>query len=214
MKLYDKNKELALFEREIRGVEQEQKSRFTVVSGRRRVGKTKLVLEAFAKDTAPSVYLFCSPYAVERELARQWMNEVCQKLELPERYKAETVGDVIEVIFEEAKRRRINLFIDEVQDMLTVAPSFFDKLRGQWDKLTLTGPSHLLMTLSGSVASVVKQLFSDYSQPLYGRITARIELKPFFSCRAQRNFCRLCEQTQYRGAFEVIRPHRRRGEVC
>ncbi len=179
MKLYDRNKELAVFEREIRGVEQEQKSRFIVVSGRRRVGKTRLVLEAFAKDQAPSIYLFCYPYAVEREIARQWMNEVCQKLELPERYKAETVGDVIEVIFEEAKRRRINLFIDEIQNMLTVAPSFFGKLRGQWDKLTLTGPSHLLMTQSGSVANVVKQLFSVYSQPLYGRMTARVELKPF-----------------------------------
>ena len=179
MKFYDRSGELTLFAKEIKRIREQKKSRFMVITGRRRIGKTALGLKALGQDAAPGIYLFCYPYAVESELAKQWMDDICRKLDLANRYKADTINDIIDAIFDAAKHRRINLFIDEIQDMLSINPGFFGKLREQWDKLTLQGQSHLFMVLSGSAASIVKRLFSDYSQPLYRRMTARMELKAF-----------------------------------
>ena len=57
MKFYDRKKELSLLA-EIQRQAFEEHSRFTVVTGRRRIGKTSLILKAC--ENTPTVYLFVS----------------------------------------------------------------------------------------------------------------------------------------------------------
>ena len=75
MKFYDRGQEIA-FLRETRNTA-EKVARFTVVTGRRRIGKTTLIREAY-KDM-PFVYLFVARKA-EADLCEAYLEEIGEKL--------------------------------------------------------------------------------------------------------------------------------------
>ena len=75
MRFYDREQEVA-FLRETR-VKAESVARFTVVTGRRRIGKTTLIREAY-KDV-PFVYFFVARKA-ESDLCDAYLEEISEKL--------------------------------------------------------------------------------------------------------------------------------------
>ena len=59
-------------------VRRQNVSQMVSVIGRRRVGKTTLVLKAFENEAVPFLYLFVSQRVSEYDLVQAWLNEVCR----------------------------------------------------------------------------------------------------------------------------------------
>lgn len=177
MKFYDREKELSLLDREFEIVRNKRLSRFVVISGRRRVGKTALVMKAAERNTDfVSVYLYAFA-TTESGLTQRWMQKVAEKfnLEFPPTFSQPV--DVIRFLFSLAKKTPTAVFIDECQDITPVSPTFWSELQREWD--LNKDSSQMLLVQSGSVASAMRLIFQDYSKPLYGRADAFLELQPF-----------------------------------
>ena len=78
MKFFDRKREIKKL-REIRELSHNV-AQFTVVTGRRRIGKTSLMLKAYADE--PVLYFFVSRKA-ESELCVDFANEIEEKLNIP-----------------------------------------------------------------------------------------------------------------------------------
>ncbi len=177
MRFYGRENELDLIAGIQQRVESEARSRMVIVSGRRRIGKTSLLLKAADHDTAPTLYCFTYNYAREADLAEMWMQEVVKKLSLRYAPTFTKIIDVIEFIFEQSRSQRINLIIDECQELNNVNPSFWSLLQRLWD-LNKNG-TRLGLFLSGSIASAMRNIFENYSEPLYGRADTFLRVEPF-----------------------------------
>ena len=78
MKFYNRENELAELQR-IQELSFEENSRLTVVTGRRRIGKTSLIMRAFEKT--PTIYLFVGRKN-EASLCREFITLVSQALDI------------------------------------------------------------------------------------------------------------------------------------
>ena len=114
-KFYDRVLEMERL-REMQRQAYEDYSRFVVLTGRRRVGKTSLVYRLMeeTKDEAPGLYFFVGRKA-ETTLVKTYCEEVRTKLDefVPEgitRFR-----DLLQLLLEIGKRRRFTLFVDEFQ---------------------------------------------------------------------------------------------------
>lgn len=82
-KFYGRETEQAILREERELCRNLAASRLVVVTGRRRVGKTELLLQTLREETeVPFVYLFCSR-TTSRELIKLWLKAIEQVVELP-----------------------------------------------------------------------------------------------------------------------------------
>ena len=90
MKFYNREKEIAELKR-ICNLSFTHNSRMTVLTGRRRIGKTCLIKKAFADSEAPMLYFFTGRKA-EAALVDDFVREVHDKLHgyVPEGLKSVT----------------------------------------------------------------------------------------------------------------------------
>lgn len=152
-------------------------SRLVVVTGRRRVGKTELLLQTLREETeVPFVYLFCSR-TTSRELIKLWLKAIEQVVELPFNPTFDRLSQVIEFLMFIGKTRPINIAIDECQDLNFIEPTFWSELQRIWDLNKKISRTFLVM--SGSVASAMRNIFQAYSEPLYGRVDRFVFVRPF-----------------------------------
>lgn len=149
-------------------------SQFTVLIGRRRVGKTRLVLQSL--DGEDYLYFFVSK-KTEKLLCRDFAEEI-------QRTYGETVlGEVTEfqTIFKYlcrvAQQRTVHLFIDEFQEFTSINPSIYSDLQRDWDlnkdKMSMN------LIVGGSIQSMMNRLFLDYKEPLFGRASSILRVQPF-----------------------------------
>lgn len=100
-------------------------SRFVVLTGRRRVGKTRLVYNVMeeTKNDVPGLYFFVGR-KVEGALVQNFVAEASGKLGeyIPDSIR--TFRDLFRVLLEIAKRRHFTLFIDEFQEFDNVNSAF------------------------------------------------------------------------------------------
>lgn len=151
-------------------------SRMTVLTGRRRIGKTSLIKKAFEDSDAPMLYFFTGRKA-EAALVDDFVSEIHDKLHgyVPEGLMS--VTGVLRHLFELAKTERFTLVIDEFQEFMTVNPSVFSDLQNLWDSYRLD--TRMNLVLSGSVMSMMRRIFTDAHEPLFGRADNIINLRPF-----------------------------------
>jgi len=171
-KFYNREKEMALLEKiERRSSESAQ---MTFVVGRRRIGKTSLLTHVFAEKTA--VYFF-----VERKnealLCEEFTEEIEHKLGVTVYGKMRSFKELFGYAMDLSKTRHFTLIIDEFQEFNTVNPSVYGEMQNIWDKHK--GGSKLNLILCGSVYSLMKHIFENSKEPLFGRATARLHLKGF-----------------------------------
>ena len=176
MRFYGREKEIAQLRRE-REVSH-QTARFTVITGRRRVGKTELIRQAFDDGHDDYVYLL---------LRRENEKALCARLQasverqLAGRFRihgrAELLIDLVESIFDCAASRPLTVVIDEFQEMQYVDSAFYGELQGLWDRIHRT--HQLNLVVSGSVNRMMNDILFNYSAALYGRNTAHLRLEPF-----------------------------------
>ena len=69
------------------------------------------------------------------------------------------------------------MIIDEFQNFLKVNPSIYSDIQRDWDLYREN--SHLNLIISGSVFTLMKKIFEDYNEPLFGRANAQMTLRPF-----------------------------------
>lgn len=172
MKFYDREEEIA-FLKETRATA-ERAARFTVVTGRRRIGKTTLIREAY-KDY-PFVYFFVSRKA-ESDLCEVFLEEINEKLGIPTLGSSRHFRDIFRYLMQLSQTRSFTLVIDEFQDFYRVNKSVFSEMQDIWDEYEKS--SHINLIVCGSIYSMMQKIFKDRKEPLYGRNTSELKVKPF-----------------------------------
>lgn len=172
MRFFDRKEEIASL-REIR-VRSKENAQFTVVTGRRRIGKTSLVWKAYEDE--PILYFFVARKA-ERELCEDYQLEIESKLGVPIMGRAERFTDVFEFLMKLSTERPITLFIDEFQEFFRVNKSVYSDMQRIWD---LYSPkAHMNLIVCGSIYSMMTKIFKDKKEPLYNRQTRFMTVRPF-----------------------------------
>ena len=172
MKFYDREQEIA-FLRETRKMA-EKVARFTVVTGRRRIGKTTLIREAY-KET-PFVYFFVARKA-EADLCEVYLEEIGEKLGVPTLGSSRHFSDVFRFLMELSQTRSFTLVIDEFQDFFRVNKAVYSEMQDIWDQYEKTSKMNLVVC--GSIYSLMQKIFKNKKEPLYGRNTGELRVKPF-----------------------------------
>lgn len=177
IKFYDRQREMAQLE-DIQRQAYEDCSRFVVLTGRRRVGKTSLVYHLMqkTKEEAPSLYFFVGRKA-EAALVKAFCEEVRGKLGefVPEGIN--TFRSLFQLLLEVGKRRRFTLFVDEFQEFDNVNAGVFSDVQELWD--LYKKETHVCLIVSGSIFRMMEKIFKDEEQPLFGRDDCTIKLSPF-----------------------------------
>lgn len=172
MRFYDREQEIA-FLKETRE-QAKTVARFTVLTGRRRIGKTTLIKEAYKDE--PFVYFFVSRKA-ESDLCEVYLEEITEKLGIPTLGSSRKFSDIFRYLLELSVTKSFTLVIDEFQDFFRVNKAVFSEMQDIWDKYEKTCKINLIVC--GSIYSLMQKIFKDKKEPLYGRNTAELRLKPF-----------------------------------
>lgn len=172
MKFFDREKETEKL-REIREFSKEN-AQFTVLTGRRRVGKTWLVTHAYPQDEM--LYFFVARKS-ETELCKGYAKEIEEKLHIPVLGAPESFAEIFEFLMKYSQDHPITLFIDEFQDFLRVNKSIFSDMQRIWNLYQENSKMNLIV--GGSIYSLLTKLFKDEKEPLYGRQSRFMHIKPF-----------------------------------
>lgn len=172
MKFYDRKTEMALLNATW---EQSKRSAcFTVMVGRRRIGKTALLLESFKENKY--LYLFVSRRN-EALLCAQFQNDAEKALGLRLFGNITQFRDLFEQLMIYATKENVTLIIDEFQEFERVNPAIFSDIQNLWDQYKQDAKINFIVC--GSIYSMMMKLFEDTKEPLFGRLTSKIILKPF-----------------------------------
>ena len=171
-RFYGRENELKLLN-QIR-ITSEKSARFTLLTGRRRIGKTTLLKKAF--EGREYTYLFVSRNS-EAVLCQQFQKAITESLNLDIAGQAVRFSDLFRLLMKESCKRSITVVIDEFQDFNYVNQAIFSEIQNIWDEFK--NQSKMNLIVCGSIFTLMKTIFEDAKEPLFGRITDRIELKPF-----------------------------------
>ena len=174
-KFYDRERELDKL-RDMQRQAFDDHSRFVVLTGRRRVGKTSLVYKMMQESDTPGLYFFVGR-KTETVLVRNYAEEVSEKLGeyVPE--SISTFRELFRLLMETGKRKPFTLFIDEFQEFDNVNAGVFSDIQEIWDKYKHT--TNVCLVVSGSIFRLMEKIFKDGDQPLFGRDDCTIKLQPF-----------------------------------
>lgn len=172
MRFFDRTEKIASL-REIREMAKDN-AQFTVITGRRRIGKTSLVRKAYEDE--PILYFFVARKA-EGDLCEDYRMEIENKLGVPNLGRAERFTDVFEYLMKLSAERSFTLFIDEFQEFFRVNKSVFSDMQRIWD---LYSPkSRMNLIVCGSIYSMMTKIFKDKKEPLYNRQSRFMTVRPF-----------------------------------
>lgn len=145
----------------------------TVLTGRRRIGKTLLLREALSDQK--HLYLFVSKSS-EAILCQVFCREAAQALGIfvP---PINDFDNLFRFLMEEGRRQAYTLIIDEFQELESVNPAIFSQIQNYWDQYRLS--THINFVVSGSAYSMMQHIFTDRKEPLFGRADRTIHLQPF-----------------------------------
>lgn len=174
MKFYNRTLEIAELKR-IQKLSFDSYSRMTVVTGRRRIGKTSLAVEA-TKGEIPTVYLFVSRKN-EASLCEEFSQLITSALGSYVPPEIKLFGSLFRMMMELAKTRKFNLIIDEFQEFANINASVYSDVQNLWDQYRKQ--THVNLILMGSVFSMMHQIFEGYKEPLFGRADNTIRLSGF-----------------------------------
>lgn len=171
MKFYNRDAEIVtLRELEYRSKEAAQ---MTVMVGRRRVGKTTLLKNVFV--STPALYFFVAKKN-EILLCEEFACEIEEKLNTPVG-SFDRFADLFRVVMKLSRQVNFTLIIDEFQEFININPSIFSDMQNIWD--SEKEHSAMNLVLCGSIYSIMKRIFERSKEPLFGRATSRMILKPF-----------------------------------
>lgn len=174
MKFYNRTKEIE----ELRRIQRQafdSYSKMTVITGRRRIGKTKLALHATEGEN-PTVYLFISRKN-EASLCSEFIPLIASELKIFLPSGITSFRELFILLMETGKNKKFNLIIDEFQEFFNINPSVYSDVQNLWDNYRQD--THVNLLLMGSVFSMMHKIFESYHEPLFGRADAIIRLSAF-----------------------------------
>ncbi|RLE65938.1 MAG: hypothetical protein DRJ47_03615 [Thermoprotei archaeon] len=146
------------------------KAELVLIYGRRRIGKTTLVL--YASKGFDKIYLYVD-YANPSILLKRFSRTLLKSLDLPEGIIVED----FETLFKLFPKAGI-VVLDEFQRLQEVDPSIVTTLQKVWD-LELSR-SRVKLVIVGSSVGLMERIGLSPSAPLFGRVTRVIELKELY----------------------------------
>ena len=170
MKFYNREKELE----NLKDIQKSSlsSSKMTVIVGRRRIGKTTLIKEAY-KD---KVYLFVSKKN-EALLCAEFVDIIESTLSVKVFGQFSSFKNLFEYLMNLSITMPFTLVIDEFQEFLQINSSMYSDMQNIWDEYK--DKSKMNLILSGSIYSLMKKIFEDKKEPLFGRANNKIHLKSF-----------------------------------
>lgn len=172
MRFYDREKELEILRRN--ETQSRETAVFTVLTGRRRVGKTSLIFNAM--ENKNMAYLFVSKDN-ETILCKKFQETVQKDLNITIHGQVSNIRELLEILMKESENRHFTVFFDEFQNFQKINPAIFGDFQDIWDRYH--NKSHIHLVVSGSIRSLMKKIFEDKNEPLYGRPTSKMNLLPF-----------------------------------
>ena len=169
-----RKKELSLLE----GAYRAKKSAFIPIYGRRRVGKSELILKFLGSK--PGIYYLgkMAPAALQ---IREFLQEAARALDEP-LLSSITTNDWSEVfaaVRNKCKaREKFVIVLDEFQWMVEASPELPSVLQANWDR-SWKGSGNMTIIICGSYIGFMEREVLGRRSPLFGRRTAQILLRPF-----------------------------------
>jgi len=170
MKFYGREKELSLIKHFFNTVKNKG-SRILVITGRRRIGKTRLALESVKNQNY--LYFFTKKKKIN-EIVSEWSNEVKSKYGEVFYGNFDSFEDFLKFLFDFSKKKPIILIFDEVQNLLYSEPSAFGTFQKIFD--LNKEETNVLLIFLGSSFSLMERIFKNSKEPLFGRASEIILL--------------------------------------
>jgi len=172
MKFYNRESELSLLKK-IKEASNKS-SKMTIIVGRRRIGKTRLITEFCSTNNY--IYLFVTKKN-EPLLCKEFIDEIKSKININIFGNITKFKDVFEILSDYTKKNPLTLIIDEFQEFEKINPSIYSDMQNIWDKNRNSGKMNLIVC--GSIYTLMKKIFENSKEPLFGRADEKIHLKPF-----------------------------------
>jgi hypothetical protein len=173
MKFYNRTSELNELQR-IRELSFNDHSRLTVVTGRRRIGKTSLIMKSV--EGLPTVYLFVGRKN-EASLCAEFAQEIRRYIDVFVPEGILNFRSLFQYLMELAINKPFNLVIDEFQEFYNINPSVFSDMQNIWDQYRKK--THINLIVSGSIYSLMQKIFQNAKEPLFNRADNIIKLAAF-----------------------------------
>ena len=172
MKFYNRKEELLLLEKN--RIQSKRQSIMTTLIGRRRTGKTSLLLKS-VEDTA-HLYLYVSKDN-EQLLCKKFQEQATAALGIQIYGQITSFGQLFEQLMKYGIENHYTLIIDEFQNFLSINKAIPSSIQDVWDRYK--DRSHVNLVLCGSIYSMMKKIFENGDEPLYGRRDSNMRLLPF-----------------------------------
>lgn len=172
MKFYDRNAELQILEKNWQ--QSVNHSMMTTLIGRRRIGKTALLLKS--AENKACLYLYVSKDN-EQVLCRKFQQQAQNVLDLQLYGQVENFGNLFKELMKYGENHHYTLIIDEFQNLLGINAAIPSEIQDIWDRNK--DKTQVNLVLCGSIYSMMKRIFDHSDQPLYGRRDSHIRLLPF-----------------------------------
>ncbi|MDR0778700.1 MAG: AAA family ATPase [Methanomassiliicoccaceae archaeon] len=172
MKFYDREEELKLLEKDrIRSAD--KGSALTVITGRRRIGKTALIRES--EKESKMLYVF-TERVNESVLCQLFADNAKTDLGI-ELFNTGKFRDIFKQLMAYGENNNYTLVIDEFQELKKINKSITSIIQNLWDEYK--GRTKINMIVCGSVHSMMIKMFQDGKEPLFGRASSIFNLRPF-----------------------------------
>lgn len=162
LRFHNRTNELDLIRRSFEG-----ENCFIVVTGRRRIGKTRLIRESLKERDHLDFF-------IPRKRLKLALEQLSLSLEQQTGYSPlfRNMRDFFEYIFRLEDRI---IFIDEISNLDFIEPGSFSDLQELYDRYK--EEKNLKLVVDGSYVSIMKKIFLDAKQPLFGRATHVLKLE-------------------------------------
>ena len=148
-------------------------AQMTVVTGRRRIGKTTLVKHSCRQ--IPFVYLFVGRKS-ETMLCREFTEVIHNTLGV-NLGEFSSFSKLFAVLMQQSRSINFTLVLDEFQNFKFVNEDVFSDMQNIWD--SNKDESKMNLIICGSVNTMMSKIFDNKKEPLYGRANNRLRLQPF-----------------------------------
>jgi AAA+ ATPase superfamily predicted ATPase len=171
MKFYDRETELNIL-RKSREMSKNG-STFTVMTGRRRIGKTALIKES---EKGNRFLYFFVPRINETLICEHLVRSAKVDLGIT-LFDTGRFRDLFEQLMVYGQNNNFTFVIDEFQELERANSSIMSSIQNLWD--TYKSSSRINFIVCGSIYSMMVKIFQNYKEPLFGRATSKFNLDPF-----------------------------------
>lgn len=155
---------------------QENDFQFTVIYGRRRIGKTSLINE-FLKDKKAIYYVALEENAEDNLKRFSDAISIFKNTDQGGKEKFANFEECFKEITRLAQKQRVILVIDEFPYLAKAYPTISSMLQSYIDHEFKE--TNLFLILCGSSMAFMERQVLGYQSPLYGRRTLALKLEPF-----------------------------------